>query len=116
MWSNIYPNETIKCKVTSSKLNEELGQIDYIFSDKTGTLTSNIMNFKNLIVDGEGYGVAPEQSSRRSGPQESESGASPRKDGRESLGLPRDDTATRNPCENVDFQDPEFFRRLAQGD
>ncbi|MFM7856995.1 MAG: hypothetical protein ACKO96_34995 [Flammeovirgaceae bacterium] len=28
-------------KVQSSNLNEELGQIKYIFFDKTGTLTSN---------------------------------------------------------------------------
>lgn len=40
----------ISCNVNSSNLNEELGMIDYVFSDKTGTLTCNIMKFKNLFV------------------------------------------------------------------
>lgn len=46
----------IDCKVQSSNLNEELGQIDYVFSDKTGTLTCNEMRFKYLIIGDEVYG------------------------------------------------------------
>lgn len=42
--------------VQSSNLNEELGQISYVFSDKTGTLTCNQMIFKKLIVAGIPYG------------------------------------------------------------
>ena len=49
-------SDPIYCKVNSSNLNEELGCVEYIFSDKTGTLTCNIMDFKNLVVDGKGYG------------------------------------------------------------
>jgi len=43
--------------VQSSNLNEELGQIQYIFSDKTGTLTKNQMVFKKLSVGGVIYGT-----------------------------------------------------------
>ena len=41
--------------VRTSSLVEELGQIDYIFSDKTGTLTRNIMEFKSCSIGGKCY-------------------------------------------------------------
>jgi magnesium-transporting ATPase (P-type) len=37
-------------------LNEELGQISHVFSDKTGTLTCNIMDFRKCSVNGISYG------------------------------------------------------------
>ena len=37
-------------------INEELGQVEYILTDKTGTLTCNKMEFKNVIVGQNIYG------------------------------------------------------------
>ncbi|KAE9022988.1 Phospholipid-transporting ATPase [Phytophthora fragariae] len=41
--------------VQSSELNEELGLVEHIFTDKTGTLTCNRMTFRSCHVDGETF-------------------------------------------------------------
>ncbi|OUM56786.1 hypothetical protein PIROE2DRAFT_49242, partial [Piromyces sp. E2] len=42
----------------SWNLSDDLGQIEYIFSDKTGTLTRNVMNFRKCTINGVLYGDA----------------------------------------------------------
>ncbi|XP_058801756.1 phospholipid-transporting ATPase IF-like isoform X2 [Phymastichus coffea] len=39
----------------TSDINEDLGQVEYLFSDKTGTLTENNMIFRRCFVDGSAY-------------------------------------------------------------
>src|SRR5579859_4563108 len=46
------------CVPKSWNISDDLGQIEYIFSDKTGTLTQNVMEFKKCTINGIAYGEA----------------------------------------------------------
>ena len=43
----------------NTAISEDLGQIEYICTDKTGTLTENIMNFRKCAIDGTVFGEGP---------------------------------------------------------
>ncbi|TKY64338.1 phospholipid-transporting ATPase 4 [Spatholobus suberectus] len=54
----MYDEETgTPADARTSNLNEELGQVDTILSDKTGTLTCNQMDFLKCSIAGTAYGV-----------------------------------------------------------
>ncbi|KAJ1973052.1 hypothetical protein H4R35_004332, partial [Dimargaris xerosporica] len=44
------------CIPRTWNISDDLGQVKYVFSDKTGTLTRNVMEFRKFSVWGQAYG------------------------------------------------------------
>jgi phospholipid-translocating ATPase len=52
------------CVPKTWNISDDLGQIEYVFSDKTGTLTQNIMEFQRCSVHGVAYGEGVTEAQR----------------------------------------------------
>lgn len=51
-----YDRADTAAEARTTTLTEELGQVEFVFSDKTGTLTQNIMVFSKCSINGQTYG------------------------------------------------------------
>lgn len=51
-----YEPTDVRCVPKTWNIADDMGQIEYIFSDKTGTLTRNVMEFRKCSIGGVVYG------------------------------------------------------------
>lgn len=63
------------CVPKTWNISDDLGQIEYVFSDKTGTLTQNIMEFQRCSINGVAYGEGVTEAQRGAATREGKPGA-----------------------------------------
>ncbi|KAG0362593.1 hypothetical protein BG005_004940 [Podila minutissima] len=100
------------CTPKTWNLTDDLGQIEYVFSDKTGTLTRNIMEFKKCTINGKIYG-----NNAVSGQTDAEKGIEMMNQGRESgtqgeEGGPEEQPANRNNAQGKEAILQEFDQQI----
>jgi phospholipid-translocating ATPase len=62
------PHSDKRTECRAMNITEELGQIQYVFSDKTGTLTENRMIFRRCTINGVEYNHPPSEEEKISLP------------------------------------------------
>mmetsp|Transcript_9092 Transcript_9092/g.13680 ORF Transcript_9092/g.13680 Transcript_9092/m.13680 type:complete len:1228 (+) Transcript_9092:73-3756(+) len=93
--------------VRTMTLNEELGQISHVFSDKTGTLTCNVMDFRKASINGVSYGLGITEIGKASWKLQGKS-------------IPDDilcgeENAKKASVPHVSFYDPKYDADVARG-
>ncbi|KAI8065869.1 hypothetical protein BC940DRAFT_320202 [Gongronella butleri] len=53
-----------RCLPRTWNISDDLGQIQYVFSDKTGTLTQNVMEYRKCTINGVAYGLGDTEALR----------------------------------------------------
>ena len=75
------------CVPKTWNISDDLGQIEYIFSDKTGTLTQNVMEFQKCSINGIAYGEGITEAQRGSLKREGKEDIDPEEQSRRLVSL-----------------------------
>ena len=107
----------IQAGVQASNLNEQLGNVSYVFSDKTGTLTKNYMEFKKVSIGNYTYGFDTGLAGQEIDPDFNRADESEllmdKNDGNDSIYSARNANQSSD-IPNFNFYDPEFDMHLRE--
>lgn len=98
--------------VRNMQLNEQLGQISHIFSDKTGTLTCNKMEFRKCSINGRSYGKGTTAIGLAARMRSDFKGAPVEEETENEQDIPLLDAHLDVPAPNVNFKDRTMWRDL----